>query len=188
MPKTLDDLAWPRHTERLTLRKQEPADADALWEIEGDAAQNRWTTRVYEDRAAFDADRGARAASDLVAYWDGRFAGVLMVAQKDAWSQAEVSEQAKGQLVELGWRVATWAQGRGLATELAREGLAIASEMGVHRVEASCFIENAASWRVMEKVGMRRESHTVKESLHRDGTWHDGLTYAALTEELRARS
>ena len=55
--------------------------------------------------------------------------------------------------------------------------------MGVHRVEAGCFAENTGSWKVMEKVGMRRESHTVRDCLHRDGQWHDGYGYAMLAEE-----
>jgi RimJ/RimL family protein N-acetyltransferase len=47
-------------------------------------------------------------------------------------------------------------------------------------VEAYCFAENEPSWRLMERVGMRREAHTVADGLHRDGTWRDGLAYALL--------
>ena len=183
MPRTLDDLTWPRRTARLELRRPTPEDADGLWELKADPELNRWTTRLYRDRAEFDATWDDDTASDLLAHWDGRLVAVLVVAQDDAWSQTEVAEQARGQKVVLGWRVAGWAQGQGIATELAREGLAIAFEMGVHRVEAHCFPENAASWRVMDKVGMRREAHAVGDSLHRDGTWHDHLTYAMLAEE-----
>ncbi|MFC5043956.1 hypothetical protein [Ornithinimicrobium kibberense] len=35
----------------------------------------------------------------------------------------------------------------------------------------------------MEKVGLRQEGHFVRESLHRDGTWRDGVTYALLADE-----
>ena len=188
MPRTLDDLTWPRRTARLELRRTTDQDADALWELKSDERQNRWTTRLYRNRAEFDADWAAHAATDLLAHREGKLVGVLMVQQQDAWSQAEVADLARGQQVELGWRVAPCAQGDGVATELARAGLEIALEMGVHRVEASCFVENAASWRVMEKVGMRRETHSVQESLHRDGTWHDGFTYAITTAELAERS
>ena len=35
----------------------------------------------------------------------------------------------------------------------------------------------------MERLGMRREIHTVRESLHRSGEWLDGLGYALLADE-----
>jgi ribonuclease HI len=39
----------------------------------------------------------------------------------------------------------------------------------------------------MERLGMRRELHSVKESLHRTKGWLDGLSYALLAEEWDAR-
>jgi RimJ/RimL family protein N-acetyltransferase len=50
-------------------------------------------------------------------------------------------------------------------------------------VTANCFADNVASWRLMERVGMRRELHAVRESLHRSGKWLDGLGYALLADE-----
>jgi RimJ/RimL family protein N-acetyltransferase len=50
-------------------------------------------------------------------------------------------------------------------------------------VTANCFLENDASWRLMERLGMRRELHTRRESLHRSGRWLDGLGYAILDDE-----
>ena len=187
MPRTLNDLSWPRRTERLTVGRLAPEDADALWALKSDPELNRWTTRLYDSREEFRADWDALATTHLMAHCYGRLAAYLMVKLQDAWSQADVTEQARGQQVELGWVVAPWAQGRGVATELVREGLAIAFDMGVHRVEAGCFAENTGSWKVMEKVGMRREIHTVRDCMHRDGQWHDGYGYAMLAEEFRGR-
>ena len=183
MPRTLNDLSWPRRTERLTVGRLAPEDADALWALKSNQELNRWTTRLYASRQEFRADWDALATTHLMAHCYGRLAAYLMVKLQDAWSQADVTEQARGQQVELGWVVAPWAQGRGVATELVREGLAIAFDMGVHRVEAGCFAENTGSWKVMEKVGMRREIHTVRDCMHRDGQWHDGYGYAMLAEE-----
>ena len=183
MPRTLNDLSWPRRTERLTVCRLTPEDADTLWALKSNQELNRWTTRLYASRQEFRADWDALATTHLMAHCYGRLAAYLMVKLQDAWSQADVTEQARGQQVELGWVVAPWAQGRGVATELVREGLAIAFDMGVHRVEAGCFAENTGSWKVMEKVGMRREIHTVRNCMHRDGQWHDGYGYAMLAEE-----
>ena len=41
------------------------------------------------------------------------------------------------------------------------------------------------SWRLMERVGMRRETHFVRGSLHRSGEWLDRLAYALLADEWR---
>ena len=58
----------------------------------------------------------------------------------------------------------------------------------IHRVAAYCNPENVASWRVMEKIGMRREGLMRKNFFIRrnaDGTpfWEDSLAYALLVEE-----
>jgi RimJ/RimL family protein N-acetyltransferase len=37
----------------------------------------------------------------------------------------------------------------------------------------------------MERVGMRREQHTVRDALHRSGEWMDGYGYALLADEWR---
>jgi RimJ/RimL family protein N-acetyltransferase len=69
-----------------------------------------------------------------------------------------------------------------------REVLRVCFEdLGLRRVTAECFAENEASWRLMERVGMRRETHTVRESLHRSGEWLDGFGYALLADEWRDR-
>ena len=66
----------------------------------------------------------------------------------------------------------------------ARELLRICFEdLGLRRVRAACFADNEASWRLMEALGMRREQHSVRDSLHRSGRWLDGYTYALLAEE-----
>ena len=57
--------------------------------------------------------------------------------------------------------------------------------LGVRRVVALAFADNAPSLRVMERVGMRRESLMVKESLHRELGWVDGVSYALLADEWR---
>jgi RimJ/RimL family protein N-acetyltransferase len=58
-------------------------------------------------------------------------------------------------------------------------------DLGLRRVTANTFADNEPSWRLMERVGMRRELHTVRESLHRSGEWLDGLGYALLADEWR---
>ena len=47
------------------------------------------------------------------------------------------------------------------------------------------FADNEASWRLMERIGMRRELYTVRDSLHRSGEWLDGMGSALLADEWR---
>jgi ribosomal-protein-alanine N-acetyltransferase len=55
--------------------------------------------------------------------------------------------------------------------------------VGLHRVEANIRPENAASRRVVEKLGFREEG-LHKRYLFIDGAWHDHLMYAVTTEDV----
>jgi RimJ/RimL family protein N-acetyltransferase len=52
------------------------------------------------------------------------------------------------------------------------------------RVYARCDAENVASWRVMEKLGIRREAHLRAHRLLR-GQRRDEFFYGTLRDELR---
>ncbi len=73
--------------------------------------------------------------------------------------------------------------GRGLMTEAvtALVGYGFA-EMGVHRVWADVDPGNIASWRVMEKVGLRREG-LLRENAFIGNRWCDSYIYAMLERE-----
>lgn len=55
--------------------------------------------------------------------------------------------------------------------------------VGLHRLEASIRPENAASRRVVEKLGFREEGIRVRQ-LHINGQWRDHLCYAITAEEV----
>jgi RimJ/RimL family protein N-acetyltransferase len=77
-------------------------------------------------------------------------------------------------------------QGLGYATEMARPLLRIAFEdLGLHRVTGALDARNAASARVLEKLGMRREAHLVENAFVK-GEWQSELIYAILATEWRA--
>ena len=72
---------------------------------------------------------------------------------------------------------------KGYATEAARALLGVAfSDLNLHRVWATCDIRNRASWRVMEKLGMRCEAHFNRD-IFQKGEWRDSYLYAILAEE-----
>ncbi|RED59450.1 GNAT family N-acetyltransferase [Cohnella phaseoli] len=85
---------------------------------------------------------------------------------------------------EIGWVIAPGFRGRGYATEAAQALLHFGfAELGLHRVIATCQPENAASSRVMERLGMRREGCFLKCIPRGDGVWWDEYVYAVLAEE-----
>ncbi|WP_108664483.1 GNAT family N-acetyltransferase [Euzebya rosea] len=186
MDDPLVAVSWPCRTERLSIRRATAEDVEATWAFRRIDEVSQWLTRApttieaYRD-AFLDPDR---LVATLVIELDGRVIGDLMLRVEDAWAQAEVADRAVGVQAELGWALHPDHAGHGYATEAIREMIRICIvDLGLRRVTASCFAANTASWRLMERVGMRREAHTVKESLHRSGEWLDGMDYALLREE-----
>jgi RimJ/RimL family protein N-acetyltransferase len=186
MRHPLDTLDWPISTERLLLRRATPDDVDATWVFRQLPETQEWVvaaTVTYDDyRERFL--REEQLANLLVVELDGRVIGDLTLAIQDGWAQREVADQAKNVHGELGWTLDPSYGGKGYATEAVRALIDIAfRRLGLRRLHADCFYDNEASWRLMERVGMRREQHTVKDSLHRTKGWLDGLSYALLAEE-----
>lgn len=177
-------LTWPRATERLTLRPATAEDADAMFAYRSLEPVARWMTQLPTDLLEWRADFAKRSPYTLVILLDGEPVGDLFLKTEDAWAQAEVRDRAKDVSAEIGWCLAPAQAGQGYATEAVRELLGIAFDgLELRRVIAICFADNEPSWRLMERIGMRREAHHVRDNLHRDGEWCDGFTYAMLAEE-----
>lgn len=79
--------------------------------------------------------------------------------------------------------------GNGYATEGCKALLDYGfRNMGVHRVMGKCSPENKPSWRLMERLNMRREGHSFKAVTFKttaDGQpiWWDEYLYASLKDE-----
>ena len=185
----LDAVAWPVSTQRLLIRPATPDDLEATWQIRRLESVARWVssaTQVREEYAETFLEP-ERLATTLVFLLDDQIIGDLMIDIEDGWSQTEVSEQARGVQAELGWVMDPMHGGHGYATEAVAELIRICFEdLGLRRVTALCFADNTASWRLMERLGMRRETHAVRDSLHREGGWLDGFGYALLAEDFEA--
>ncbi|MBO9524263.1 MAG: GNAT family N-acetyltransferase [Nocardioidaceae bacterium] len=183
---TLDDIDWPVTTERLLLRRATEPDVKPTWEYRRAEQVSRWIStwsRSLEEYAETFLDP-TRLARTVIVELDGQVIGDAAIVIQSPWSQTEVADRAKHVEAELGWTFDPAYGGQGYATETVRALIELSfTRLGLRRVVANCFADNAPSWRLMERVGMRREVHTVKESLHRDGRWLDGLGYALLAEE-----
>jgi len=183
-------LEHPLHTERLTLRPATPEDADLTWEYRQLESVNEWLTGCPADLDGYRElfSESARLANTVVVALghepDAPIIGDFMLRREDAWAQLAVADQARGTQAELGWVLNPAYTGHGYATEAVRELLRYCfQDIGVRRVTANCFLDNDTSVRLMERVGMRRELHAVRESLHRSGRWLDTGGYAILDDE-----
>ncbi len=90
-------------------------------------------------------------------------------------------------LAEVGWIFEEAVQGQGYATEAAAALIDwVFCHLRVRRVIAVCDARNEASYRLMERLGLRREAHHKKSRLLK-GVWIDELIYAVLEEEWTRR-
>jgi RimJ/RimL family protein N-acetyltransferase len=178
---------WPLETERLTLRPFAAGDLDAFYEMHGDAGVARWLrneARTLEETRKLLELKIAGLALER----EGQWLSAAVVLRETDELVADVSlnwasEQHKQG--EIGFVVHPQHQGRGYATEAARPLLDFAFEtLGLHRVAGTLEARNAASGRVLAKLGMRREGHHVETEWIK-GEWSSELVYAILDREWR---
>jgi ribosomal-protein-alanine N-acetyltransferase len=171
-------------TERLILRPFEAGDWRAL---QGYVSQEAVTRYDFEYPTSDEGCQGLVAYFGAQAgYWavclreGGRLIGHLVCTPK-------APEELR--TWDLGFVFDPAYHGQGYATEACRRVLAyVFGELGAHRVEAGCHPDNAPSWRLLERLGLRREAHFRKNGFLRraaDGTpiWTDGYVYGMLEEE-----
>jgi RimJ/RimL family protein N-acetyltransferase len=84
---------------------------------------------------------------------------------------------------EIGWALGVEHRGQGYATEAARALMDYGfNSLGLHRIYADTSSENPASWRLMERLGMRREA-LLRGSVYEEGKWLDKYIYGMLADE-----
>jgi [ribosomal protein S5]-alanine N-acetyltransferase len=87
---------------------------------------------------------------------------------------------------EIGWVFNPTYHNKGYASEAANAVLKYGFEtLNLHRIIATCQPENIPSWRVMEKLGMRREGY-FKKCIPQGNEWWDEYYYALLQEEWKS--
>ena len=166
-------------TERLLLRPFRSDDVGDVLAYASDPEWNRYlglpqpyTRRSAEEFVATSilADHETRPSWAIV--HEGRVSGGLGLTSRSAGT------------AELGYSLARPLWGRGLTTEAAGAVVTHGFESyGLARIYAFADIRNEASWRVMEKVGMRREG-LLRSNRLVAGERIDDVLYAVLNDEL----
>lgn len=168
-------------TKRLLIRRFSSDDWRDLYEYLSQAEVVK-----YEPYSVFTEEQSKQAAIDRSHspnFWavclqdSGKLIGNLYIAKQefDTW--------------ELGYVFNPKYQGYGYATEAARAFIDdLFTNQNAHRVVAMCNPLNTASWKLLERLGMRREGHHIKNAWffrddHGNPIWHDTYEYAILKEE-----
>jgi [ribosomal protein S5]-alanine N-acetyltransferase len=170
-------------TPRLILRPITPADWPAIYQYMSDPIVTCWLPegRLDEAQAQAFAQKNARRHARAVAVIDRESGKLIGHMPFHPWFGRATHE--------IGWVIGSAHQGRGYATEAAHALMDFAfGALGCHRLVATCQPENIASWRVMEKLGMRREAHFRQGLYQETGEWWDEYFYALLADEYRATS
>jgi RimJ/RimL family protein N-acetyltransferase len=182
--------AFPIQTERLALRPYVPGDFAALHAIESRADVNRY---LYSEPGSEQEVRGVleRKLEETSLGGEGDTLAVAVCLRPDGpmiggcilhWAS-----RAHG-LGEIGFVLHPDHHGHGYAAEAARPLLEFGfAVVGLHRIVGRLEARNAASARVLEKLGMRREALLIENEWVK-GEWQSELDYAILDREWRALS
>jgi RimJ/RimL family protein N-acetyltransferase len=177
---------FPIVTERLMLRELRATDEDDIHEYASDpevvqlmiwGPNTREATRDFLARALEAQTQWPRADVGLAIELksERRMIGSIGLRMKDGGNHT----------ADFGYVLNRNYWGHGYMTESARAILNVAfNQLNLHRVWATCHTQNRASYRVMEKLGMRREALFVKNAMEK-GEWRDTYLYAILAEEWR---
>jgi RimJ/RimL family protein N-acetyltransferase len=178
----------PIATGRLVLRPYAQTDLDDLYDIQSRPEVMRY---LYQDVHSRDQagealerkmrgtaliDEGDTLTLAVVLPEDGRVIGDVIL----KWMSREHRQG------EIGYIFHPRSGGKGYATEAAAVMLGLGfGELGLHRIVGRLDARNAASARVLERLGMRREAHFVQNEIVK-GEWTDELVYAMTEDEWRS--
>ncbi len=172
-------------TERLTIRDFVETDWQDIVETrtqEEVARYEPWDTTTWAEQEKVVGR--VREQSALTFDMLGKYVEFAVVLGDKAIGSVGVkrlSDVHKG--AEVGWVFGAPYWGQGYATEAARALMDWSFRtLELRRITAVCDARNVPSYRLMERLGMRREAHHV-ESFFSKGEWTDDLVYAVLKDE-----
>jgi aminoglycoside 6'-N-acetyltransferase len=176
-------------TERLILRSFEDADAQPFAEYRSDpdvARYQGWDIPYSTARAMQFIDELKQTQPGTPGEWFQIALQLRTSAQLIGDCAFCVLGDVPGQ-AEIGFTLARRYQGHGYATEAVTRLLDyLFDDLKLHRVRAVCEVENLASARLLERLGLRREGHLI-DNVWFKGRWSSEYWYAILRSEWLAK-
>lgn len=179
--------AFPLQTERLCLREFRPEDGPAVYEIQRHAAYARFypweQVQPHDSQQWVDEFVSWQQQTPRLKY---QFAFSEIGSERIIGNCGVRIDDPKHRQGNMGYEVHPDYWGRGYASEAAAAMVRFAfTDLHLHRLWAMCISANIASWKVLEKLKMRREGH-FRERVYFKGQWHDHYHYGLLAREWRA--
>lgn len=181
------DRWFPISTERLLLREYRPEDETEIHDYACDMEVVRlmpWGPNSLEQ------------TREVLHGWlvkqqewprDAVTLAIELASEKRVIGGIELRTRGEERTGDFGYVIHRSYWGKGYASEALQAVAAAAfGKLGLHRLWARCDAENPGSYRVMEKLGMRREGHCLQDRQVR-GEWRDSYHYAILQEEWAKR-
>ena len=170
-------------TERLVLRAITPSDASALFAIFSDEQVMRfWSSAAMvsiEEAEALAREIDALGRARTLLQW-----GIVVKDDPGLVGTCTLYRwERRHRRAELGYALRRDVWGRGYATEAVTGVLRFAFDaMGLHRVGADTDPRNAASARVLERLGFEREGVQRETYLHL-GEWADSVMWGLVGDD-----
>ena len=172
-------------TARLVLRRLEPADVPTAIAHEQDRAIMQW---IRDPQPLATIEERANGLAAPFCGLDGEWLA-LAIAPNGQQSMVGIVvcrvTVAANATMEVGYRLQPDVHRRGYCFE-ACVALCefLFAQIGVRKLVAFCVADNEPSWRLMEKLGMRREA-VFREFTQLSGQWRDEFVYGLLAREWR---
>ncbi|RZQ54494.1 GNAT family N-acetyltransferase [Pseudoalteromonas phenolica] len=171
-------------TKRLIIRLLKVSDLEAVLAHRSDPFTSR-----FIGKPATLADAQARIAQAQLP-WKGKEGERLILAIECKESGLLLGElmfkfvSVEHQCGEIGYRLAGKYQGKGYAFEAANALIKeVFTQFKLNKLNAICAVDNIASWKLMEKLGMKREGRLRNNLMLPSGTT-DCFTYGVLKHEV----
>ncbi|HEX5379378.1 MAG TPA: GNAT family N-acetyltransferase [Phenylobacterium sp.] len=188
-PQAEDTPPWfPLETERLRLRPFRPEDRDDVHAYGSDPMVSRYM--VWGPNSEADTDVFLGKAIEAQSRWPRHDVSLAMELKATGQMIGSIRlwvVDAEQRTAEIGYCLARPQWRRGLTSEAALAMMTAGFDiLGLHRIVATCDRRNRGSWRVMRKLGMRREGLLRRERMVK-GAWRDTYLYALTEEDWAAR-
>jgi RimJ/RimL family protein N-acetyltransferase len=181
-------------TERLVLRNWQAGDLDRFAAVTNTPAVMRWLGGVGDQDAMLALEQRVLTchAQHGHCFWlverqhdGGHLAGEVL--GFCGLKRADAPGSTIAGAVEIGWRLREDAWGQGYAKEAAVASLRAAfMRFAARDVFAITVVENAASWGLMERLGMERRADLDYKDLRYDPPLRDTIVYAMTPEAWKA--
>lgn len=166
-------------TPRLILRPRRDADAEALYPVLSDPDVMRWWSRAPLESLE---ETRVYLSRDAAGEWRAWF--ITLAGDDRAIGWVSTGEKRQGGVAEIGYILSPAVQGRGFAREAVSAVIDLLFAEGKRRIFADTDPDNAASNRLLEVLGFRREGLLRAEWETHIGV-RDSVIWGLLREDWR---